>query len=1051
MRTKMLNYSIWLVLLSSFGSMHAQYEILNPELQKLVQLLNQLQNVLGGAALPKPVVILPPLVEKVIKEKLPPQKVEEFREVVAKEKLEQWFDNLTAKHVEGIAETFNKTTPGSLAGLVEIAQPQLVQELTPAKLGKLEQAVANDPELVNILAKFTPEQISKFIEKYKLATGTIGNIARGLLPDIETKLSAAELKKIETVLTQRPDLIEVLAKLTETQLNQLIDAVKNNQNIDEVLEKIKGDQEKVEEESGEIPPPPPPWEGGDMPPPPPPPPGPGPIPQPKKIGLTAEELALLKPEQRASSDNFLQESISKLGFVHTKDVPGYKQTINNELKKIGASKGAGSFKFKDDNLPTGLEQGVKKFVDEKILLVGEKPEQTIERMRKLSQDQSIINEFIALFKPWVLGDFNDFAKNVAPSVQGILINFGAAARKSLPLIDLGAIDSNSDQAQKSDEQFVMVFEQAPTYDVLIEKLNQIRLDLLYLKVDALEEDFVKKQRGKAGDAEGEEDAKRALERQIRERAGKQEGGQKTGGTSTIFDALEQSDTPANIMSKTDWNRYLFAVANFDQQAQNMLPTFIAQIKEKKKKEPIRPDVPQLPFAKYADRMTMEAKSLKEFFDSIRAITKTESQVADGKVMVSLPEGLIKRGTYITFKPEDMKKFIAALPDLKKATLAIGAEQRLVSALISQLGILFSPGLAANSQEKLNKMASLSKGYSDIGQAFVGFFGKIANVANLSTQEKNKKIVEWYQSIEELAKQKDFEQPLKAILSLLVSVDRTPLKIQTALEPFTNRLESDIKNRLFFAIRGIVSPYGSLSTIIRYYEKKMVLATTERERIQLLNEFKEALQGLNSSDIVSDVALSQESPLGVNANESYKGNLTPLIKALDEGNVDHFVTLLRDLFLSAGLSVAQAEGINRDDAIQGFNSALDRTQKMLTSMMFPTIKAELENIQKGTAKIPGLIATDRNSQRNYRFAYEQYNKLIGSFLSYINKVNVALLNEKINNEIATNFDEFGKKWIDATEKGMREAIIGDIVIENVVKKINDFIVSIKDRFNYLVKK
>jgi hypothetical protein len=1049
MRTKNLNLITALLFINICTILNGQYEQLNSELKQLLSLFNKLESSLGGRSF-RPEITLPPVVEKVVKEKLSPQKIEEFRAVIEKEQLGHWFDNLTEKHVEGIVETFNKTTPGSLAGLVEIAQPQLVQELTPTKLGKLEQAVAQDPELVNILSKFTPEQISKFIEKYKLATGTIGNIARGLLPDIETKLSAAELKKIETVLTQRPDLIEVLAKLTETQLNQLIDAVKNNQNIDEVLEKIKGDQEKIEEEVGEAPPPPPPWEGGDVPPPPPP-PGPAPIPQPKKIGLTAEELASLKPEQRASSDNFLQESISKLGFVHTKDVPGYKQTINNELKKIGASKGAGSFKFKDDNLPTGLEQAAKKFVDEKILLVGEKPEQTIERMKKLSQDQSIINEFIALFKPWILGDFNDFAKNVAPSVQGILINFGAAARKSLPLIDLGAIDSNSDQAQKSDEQFVMVFEQAPTYDMLIEKLNQIRLDLLYLKVDALEEDFVKKQRGKAGDAEGEEDAKRALERQIRERAGKQEGGQKQGGTSTIFDALEQSDTPANIMSKTDWNRYLFAVANFDQQAQNMLPTFITQIKEKKKKEPIRPDVPQLPFAKYADRMTMEAKSLKEFFDSIRAITKTESQVADGKVMVSLPEGLIKRGTYITFKPEDMKKFIAALPDLKKATLAIGAEQRLVSALISQLGILFSPGLAANSQEKLNKMASLSKGYSDIGQAFVSFFGKIANVQNLSTQEKNKKIVEWYQAIEELAKQKDFEQPLKAILSLLVSVDRTPLKIQTALEPFTNRLESDVKNRLFFAIRGIVSPYGSLSTIIRYYEKKMAVATTERERIQLLNELKEALQGLNLSDIVSDVALSQESPLGVNANESYKGNLTPLIKALDEGNVDHFVTLLRDSFLSAGLSVAQAEGINRDDAIQGFNSALDRTQKMLTSMMFPTIKAELENIQKGTAKIPGLIATDRNSQRNYRFAYEQYNKLIGSFLSYINKVNVALLNEKINNEIATNFDEFAKKWIDATEKAMREAIIGDTVIENVVKKINDFIVSIKDRFNYLVKK
>lgn len=1049
MRTKNLNLIVALLFINACTILNGQYEQLNRELKQLLSLFNVLESSLRGRSF-RPEITLPPVVEKVVKEKLSPQKIEEFRSVIEKEQLGHWFDNLTEKHVEGIVETFNKTTPGSLAGLVEIAQPQLVQELTPTKLGKLEQAIANEPELVNILAKLTPEQISKFIEKYKLATGTIGTIARGLLPDIETKLSAEQIKKIENVLTQRPDLIEVLAKLTETQLNQLIDAVKNNQNIDEVLEKIKGDQEKIEEEVGEAPPPPPPWEGGDVPPPPPP-PGPAPIPQPKKIGLTAEELEALKPEQRASSDNFLQESISKLGFVHTKDVPGYKQTINNELKKIGASKGAGNFKFKDDNVPTALEQAVKKFVDEKILLVGEKPEQTIERMKKLSQDQSIINEFIALFKPWILADFNDFAKNVTPSVQGILINFGAAARKSLPLIDLGAIDSNSDQAQKSDEQFVMVFEQAPTYDSLIEKLNQIRLDLLYLKVDALEEDFVKKQRGKAGDAEGEEDAKRALERQIRERAGKQEGGQKTGGTSTIFDALEQNDTPANIMSKTDWNRYLFAVANFDQQAQNMLPTFIAQIKEKKKKEPIKPDVPQLPFAKYADRMTMDAKSLKEFFDSIRAITKNDAQVADGKVMVSVPEGLIKRGTYITFKPEDMKKFIAALPDLKRATLPIPAEQRLVSALISQLSILFSPGLAANSQEKLNKMASLSKGYSDIGQAFVSFFGKIANVQNLSTQEKNKKIVEWYQVIEELAKQKDFEQPLKTILSLLVSVDRTPLKIQTALEPFTNRLESDVKNRLFFAIRGIVVPYGSLSTIIRYYEKKMVLATTERERIQLLNEFKEALQGLNASDIVSDVALSQESPLGVNANESYKGNLAPLIKALDEGNVDHFVTLLKDLFLSAGLSVAQAEGINRDDAVQLFNTALDRTQKMLVSMMFPTIKAELENIQKGTAKIPGLIATDRNSQRNYRFAYEQYNKLIGSFLSYINKVNVTLLNEKINNEITTNFDEFGKKWIDATEKAMREAAVGDTVIENVVKKINDFIVSIKDRFNYLVKK
>ncbi len=1053
-----------LIVLVSFSTVHAQFELLNEELQKLLALTNKLETVLSAAKpgplpvpipvpVPVPAPALPPVVEKVIKEKLPPQKIEEFREVVAKEKLGQWFDNLNEEHVTYIAEKFNKTTPGSLAGLVEIAQPQLARELPSVKLEKVEQAVAQDPELVAILSKLTPDQISKFIDTYKKTSGTMGNIARALVPDLETKLTAAELKKIETVLSQRPDLIEVLANLSETQLNQLIDAVKNNQNVDEMLEKIKGEQEKAEEESGEVPPPPPPpWEGGDVPPPPPP-PGPAPAPQPpKKTGLTAEELAALKPEEKNRSDSMLLDLINKFGYVHSRDISGYRKTINDELKKIGANKGTGLFKFRDDNLPTALEQATKKFIDDRIVVEGEKPEETIERMKKLTQDAALINEFITIFKPWVLGDFAEFAKNARPWVIGMLINFGAAARKdpSVKLIDLSAIDRNSNQAQKSDEQFVMVFEQAPTYDMLINQLNQLRLDLEYLKVDALEEDFIKKQRGKAGDAEAQEDVKKALERQIRERAGQQEGGQKVGGSSTIFDALEQSDNSASLMSKTDWNRYLFAIVNFDQEAQKTVQKFIAQIKEKKKNEPIKPDMPQKTFAQYVEMMANQAKSLKEFFDAIRTIIKDDVPVNEGKTLTLVQDGLIRKMTYITFKAEDMKKFIAALPDLKRTTLAMNAEQRLVSGVITQMAILFPPGLSAGAQEKINKIAASSKGYADIGQSFVTFFATVVNAQNLPRAEKIEKIAEWYQDLEKKAQeQKDFASQLNDVMAILINVERTPKKVQTSIEPFITRVDTDVKSRLFGTLTALILPYGSLTGLIRYFNNKLLVTTNEKEIIRLLGEFKEALQELNDKNAISNVDLARAIALGVNASESYKGDLTLLLKALNDGNVEHFVTLLKDSFYDAGTKVAQLVG--KDAALVPFNQALEIAHSLLAKMLYPTIKQDLEGIRAGTIKIPGLIAKDRASQKNYRFAYEQYNKFIVGFLAYINKLNVTQLSEKLTNEVVTNFEQFGKEWIDNTTKAMSEAKIEPPIIEDVIKKIGDFINSIKDRYTNLIKK
>lgn len=276
--------------------------------------------------------------------------------------------------------------------------------------------------------------------------------------------------------------------LTEIQLKQLIAIkhaleaqfpAKTNQDIIDDLQTLYSGGTVP----GFVPPPPPP---GNVPPPPPP-PGTGPIPGSSADVKIIVDASKLTQQEKESSDKVLKDLLKDLGIPKfiKKSTEFKLDTISKNLKQ---SKNQFRYKGGEQFAPDKLQAVILDFVKNN-LSAEDKLNLNILLDKVFNAIKAKGEDFINLFEPWVLGNFEQFKKETLDLAEGFIINALAAARYRLDSA-AGAILSTSNEAQQSDKEFLSIFIQpADSLDALIRRVNLLRIRRLYLKYLTLQSDL----------------------------------------------------------------------------------------------------------------------------------------------------------------------------------------------------------------------------------------------------------------------------------------------------------------------------------------------------------------------------------------------------------------------------------------------------------------------------------------------------------------------------------------------------------------------------------
>ncbi|MEX0940624.1 MAG: hypothetical protein WDZ41_04660 [Candidatus Babeliales bacterium] len=215
--------------------------------------------------------------------------------------------------------------------------------------------------------------------------------------------------------------------------------------------------------------------------------------KPKSFGLTKEQIAQFSPEQIKQSDDYLIKLLKSFGKPQANTFYQLKNALLNKCERL-SRQGAydQEFRFAQAHDPKELTERIDDFIRSRLDPIRTPINDYLNTINKQIQNGSIQKDFIALFKPWVLGSFADFENLLIEDGKQLIINFAAAIRYETKLDIRRLIPKNNLQAIGSDNQFVKAFTSDPKEKIaLIDRLNLLRINPKYLKFEQLHEDLKK--------------------------------------------------------------------------------------------------------------------------------------------------------------------------------------------------------------------------------------------------------------------------------------------------------------------------------------------------------------------------------------------------------------------------------------------------------------------------------------------------------------------------------------------------------------------------------